>query len=126
MRLEARKASLSVIPEYQLTQLPYETFSFCHIFPFLLPAPHTLEEKLGKDPPPGFPGLETMLPLLLTAVSEGRLTVEDIVKRLYDNPRRIFGLPVQEDTYIEVGCCCRRMVLGENLRALSKLKASLP
>ncbi|KAG8122929.1 hypothetical protein E2320_018351 [Naja naja] len=65
-------------------------------------APHTLEEKLGKEPPPGFPGLETMLPLLLTAVSEGRLTVEDIVKRLYDNPRRIFGLPVQEETYIEV------------------------
>ncbi|XP_061481947.1 CAD protein [Rhineura floridana] len=65
-------------------------------------APHTLEEKLGKTPPPGFPGLETMLPLLLTAVSEGRLTVEDIVQRLYENPRRIFGLPVQEDTYIEV------------------------
>ncbi|XP_042324499.1 CAD protein isoform X2 [Sceloporus undulatus] len=65
-------------------------------------APHTLEEKLGKEPPPGFPGLETMLPLLLTAISEGRLTVEDIVTRLYENPRRIFGLPVQEDTYIEV------------------------
>ncbi|KAJ6650968.1 hypothetical protein lerEdw1_001229 [Lerista edwardsae] len=65
-------------------------------------APHTLEEKLGKNPPPGFPGLETMLPLLLTAVSEGRLTVEDIVKRLYENPQRIFGLPVQEDTYVEV------------------------
>uniref|UniRef100_A0A8D2JBK0 Multifunctional protein CAD n=1 Tax=Varanus komodoensis TaxID=61221 RepID=A0A8D2JBK0_VARKO len=65
-------------------------------------APHTLEEKLGKDPPPGFPGLETMLPLLLTAVSEGRLTVDDIVRRLYENPRRIFGLPVQEDTYVEV------------------------
>lgn len=48
-----------------------------------------------------------MLPLLLTAVSEGRLTVEDIVKRLYDNPRRIFGLPVQEDTYIEVGLLLR-------------------
>ncbi|KAJ7341427.1 hypothetical protein JRQ81_005509 [Phrynocephalus forsythii] len=65
-------------------------------------APHTLEEKLGKDPPPGFPGLETMLPLLLTAVSEGRLTLEDLVQRLYENPRRIFGLPVQEETYIEV------------------------
>ncbi|XP_062823095.1 LOW QUALITY PROTEIN: CAD protein [Anolis carolinensis] len=65
-------------------------------------APHTLEEKLGKTPPPGFPGLETMLPLLLTAVSEGRLTVEDIVARLYENPRRIFGLPLQEDTYVEV------------------------
>ncbi|NXH14339.1 PYR1 protein, partial [Bucco capensis] len=65
-------------------------------------APHTLEEKQGKEPPPGYPGLETMLPLLLTAVSEGRLTVEDIVQRLYENPRKIFGLPAQEDTYVEV------------------------
>ncbi|NXY80061.1 PYR1 protein, partial [Glareola pratincola] len=65
-------------------------------------APHTLEEKQGQEPPPGYPGLETMLPLLLTAVSEGRLTVEDIIQRLYTNPRKIFGLPVQEDTYVEV------------------------
>ncbi|KAF1541067.1 CAD protein, partial [Eudyptula albosignata] len=65
-------------------------------------APHTLEEKQGQEPPPGYPGLETMLPLLLTAVSEGRLTVEDVVQRLYENPRKIFGLPAQEDTYVEV------------------------
>lgn len=70
-----------------------------------LAAPHTLEEKQGQEPPPGYPGLETMLPLLLTAVSEGRLTVEDIIQRLYENPRKIFGLPVQEDTYVEVGPC---------------------
>jgi hypothetical protein len=44
-----------------------------HIF---LSAPHTREEKNSAKPPPGFPGLETMLPLLLTAVSEGRLTME--------------------------------------------------
>jgi carbamoyl-phosphate synthase/aspartate carbamoyltransferase/dihydroorotase len=43
-------------------------------------APHTLAEKDDGNPPPGFPGLETMLPLLLTAVSEGRLTVEDILQ----------------------------------------------
>ncbi|XP_053565421.1 CAD protein isoform X2 [Bombina bombina] len=65
-------------------------------------APHTVEEKEGSQPPPGYPGLETMLPLLLTAVSEGRLTIDDIIKRLYENPRRIFSLPVQENTYIEV------------------------
>ncbi|XP_016160776.1 PREDICTED: CAD protein [Ficedula albicollis] len=65
-------------------------------------APHTLEEKQGQEPPPGYPGLETMLPLLLTAVSEGRLSMEDIVQRLYENPRKIFGLPPQEDTYVEV------------------------
>nr|XP_033793389.1 CAD protein isoform X1 [Geotrypetes seraphini] len=65
-------------------------------------APHSVEEKNGKNAPPGYPGLETMLPLLLTAVSEGRLTIDDIIKRLYENPQKIFSLPIQENTYIEV------------------------
>ncbi|XP_011489670.1 CAD protein [Oryzias latipes] len=65
-------------------------------------APHSVEEKSGDRPPPGYPGLETMLPLLLTAVGDGRLTLDDIVRRLYDNPRKIFNLPVQENTYVEV------------------------
>ncbi|CAH3149400.1 unnamed protein product [Porites evermanni] len=65
-------------------------------------APHTLEEKDSNTPPPGFPGLETMLPLLLTAVHQGRLTVEDIMLRLCTNPRKIFSLPEQKDTYVEV------------------------
>ncbi|KAK3710158.1 hypothetical protein QZH41_010558 [Actinostola sp. cb2023] len=65
-------------------------------------APHTIEEKNSDNAPPGFPGLETMLPLLLTAVHQGRLTMEDLVNKLYHNPRRIFGLPEQKDTYIEV------------------------
>lgn len=69
---------------------------------FLFLAPHSVEEKNSERPPPGYPGLETMLPLLLTAVSEGRLTLDDIIKRLYDNPRKIFKLPVQENTYVEV------------------------
>jgi carbamoyl-phosphate synthase/aspartate carbamoyltransferase/dihydroorotase len=65
-------------------------------------APHTPAEKDGPNPPPGFPGLETSLPLLLTAVGEGRLTIEDLVARCVTNPRRIFGLPVQPDTWVEV------------------------
>jgi len=65
-------------------------------------APHTLAEKDGPNPPPGFPGLETALPLYLTAVSEGRLTLEDLMARLVTNPRRIFNLPDQPDTWIEV------------------------
>ncbi|KAG8277028.1 hypothetical protein J6590_051929 [Homalodisca vitripennis] len=64
--------------------------------------PHTLEEKTSERPPPGFPGLETMLPLLLTAVNEGKLTIEDLVNKLHRNPRRIFQLPEQEHTYVEV------------------------
>jgi carbamoyl-phosphate synthase/aspartate carbamoyltransferase/dihydroorotase len=65
-------------------------------------APHTLSEKDGLNPPPGFPGLETSLPLLLTAVHAGRLSIEDLVLRMHTNPRRIFHLPEQQDTWIEV------------------------
>jgi len=65
-------------------------------------APHTLEEKDGHNPPPGFPGLETALPLLLTAVDAGRLTLDDVISRLYTNPRRIFNLPEQSETWVEV------------------------
>jgi len=65
-------------------------------------APHTLEEKDGPDAPPGFPGLEAALPLLLTAVRQGRLELQDIITRMHDNPRRIFGLPPQPDTHVEL------------------------
>jgi dihydroorotase-like cyclic amidohydrolase len=65
-------------------------------------APHTRAEKEGDNPPPGVPGLETMLPLLLTAVAEGRLTMDRLVQLAHRAPRRIFGLPVQVDTWVEV------------------------
>jgi carbamoyl-phosphate synthase/aspartate carbamoyltransferase/dihydroorotase len=65
-------------------------------------APHLTREKDSKNPPPGFPGLETALPLLLTAVHEGRLTLDDVITRMYHNPRRIFNLPEQPETWIEV------------------------
>ncbi|VDO98634.1 unnamed protein product [Soboliphyme baturini] len=64
-------------------------------------APHLPSDK-QTGICPGFPGLETMLPLLLNAVTEGYLTIEDIVLRMYDNPRKIFHLPAQENTYVEV------------------------
>ena len=65
-------------------------------------APHTLAEKDGENPPPGFPGLETMLPLLLTAVDVGRLTLDDLLQKMVINPRKIFSLPEQPETWVEV------------------------
>ena len=65
-------------------------------------APHTIEEKDSTKPPPGFPGLETALPLLLTAASEGRLTVDDIVEKMYTAPKKIFNIPDQAETWVEV------------------------
>ncbi|CAF0784945.1 unnamed protein product [Rotaria sordida] len=67
-------------------------------------APHTREEKSNKEnPPPGFSGLQTILPLLLTAVHDGKLTIEQLIEKMYTNPKRIFNLPDQgPDTFIEI------------------------
>ena len=65
-------------------------------------APHTLAEKDSEDPPPGFPGLETALSLMLGAVREGRLTINDLILRMHTNPQLIYDLPLQQDTKIEV------------------------
>jgi carbamoyl-phosphate synthase/aspartate carbamoyltransferase/dihydroorotase len=65
-------------------------------------APHTLAEKHGPNPPPGVPGLETALPLMLTAVRDGRLSFERMVALMATNPRRIYQLPDQPDTRVEV------------------------
>ncbi|KAJ1490333.1 dihydroorotase [Baffinella frigidus] len=65
-------------------------------------APHTVEEKTSATPAPGFPGLETMLPLLLTAVAEGRLTLDDLILRMHTNPLKVLGLEAQPDTFVEL------------------------
>lgn len=41
---------------------------------------------------PGAPGLEAMLPLMLTAVVEGRLRLEQVVRLTAANAAAIFGL----------------------------------
>ena len=53
-------------------------------------------------PLPGVPGVETMLPLLLTAVDAGRLELDDLLLRCVENPRRIYALAEQPQTWIEV------------------------
>ena len=65
-------------------------------------APHTLEEKYSASPPPGVPGLETSLPLMLTAVAQERLTLDRLLELMHHNPRRIFNLPEQPDTHVEI------------------------
>ena len=59
-------------------------------------------QRRMANPPPGFPGLETILPLLLTAVNEGRLRLDDLIQKMMTNPRKIFSLPEQPETWVEV------------------------
>lgn len=58
-------------------------------------APHTMEEKSEDvwNAPPGVPGIETILPLLLTQVNQGNLKFMYIKRLLCENPANIFNIP---------------------------------
>ncbi len=83
-------------------------------------APHTLEEKDSPKPPPGFPGLETALPLYLELVREGLISIEQLIDRTVYNPRRLFQLPDQLETWIEVDPDEDWMVHGSELHTRAK------
>jgi len=58
-------------------------------------APHSKEEKEAKgiwNVKPGIAGLETMLPLLLTQVNKGRLTLSTLIRLASEKPAEIFHL----------------------------------
>ncbi|KAL3237519.1 bifunctional carbamoylphosphate synthetase/aspartate transcarbamylase [Nakaseomyces bracarensis] len=57
--------------------------------------PTQLAEITGNKVEIGL-GIKDALPLLLSAVEEGKLTVDDIVERFHDNPSNIFNIPKQE------------------------------
>lgn len=58
-------------------------------------APHTMEEKEENiwDAPPGVPGIEIILPLLLTLLNEGKISFKTIRRLLCENPAKIFNIP---------------------------------
>ncbi len=78
-------------------------------------APHTLIEKRSENPPFGVPGLETSLPLMLIAVHAGRLTLDRLVQMMHTAPRRVFHMPPQPDTYIEVDDARRWTITDDSL-----------
>jgi dihydroorotase len=57
-------------------------------------APHTREEKARPYPasPSGMPGVQTLVPVMLTHVAEGRLTLERFVDLTSHGPNRVFGI----------------------------------
>lgn len=74
-------------------------------------APHTIEEKNHENPlkaPSGVPGVETMIPLLLSVAADhwphptsrrpehANLSYQDIRRLCFDNPNRIFDLRKQD------------------------------
>jgi len=74
-------------------------------------APHTLEEKKIEPPlsaPSGVPGVETMLPLLLTEAAAQKISYADILRLCFTNPNKIFNLGAHG---IEQGKLARLMMI---------------
>lgn len=59
--------------------------------------PYLVAKGLGHDIVPGL-GLRESLPLLLAAVKEGKLTINDVVARFNTNPSKILNIPKQDAT----------------------------
>ncbi|MBA3067091.1 MAG: dihydroorotase [Hyphomonas sp.] len=57
-------------------------------------APHTIEEKARPYPasPSGMPGVQTMVPIMLTHVHDGKLSLQRFVELTSAGPQRVFGL----------------------------------
>ena len=57
-------------------------------------APHTREEKAQPYPksPSGMPGVQTLVPVMLTHVAEGRLSLARFVDLTSHGPNRVFGI----------------------------------
>jgi dihydroorotase len=75
-------------------------------------APHAIEEKSVDsvwEVQPGIPGLETTLPLLLTQVSAGRLSLAELVRLTATEPAKIFNL--SDRGKLEEGNCADIVVV---------------
>ncbi len=63
-------------------------------------APHTHTDKQAGAF--GVPNLETTLPLLLKARREGKISLEQIIQKCHTAPAKLFNLPVDDTTHVEV------------------------
>ncbi len=57
-------------------------------------APHTIEEKSRPYPasPSGMPGVQTLVPVMLTHVADGKLSLERFIELTSAGPQRVFGI----------------------------------
>ena len=90
-------------------------------------APHTRQEK-EEGGAFGFPGLETTLPLLLTAAVGAKnllplqtnITIDDIIRLCHTNPSKIFKIKTDPNTKIEVDENEEWTIQNENLATKCK------
>ncbi len=95
-------------------------------------SPHAKEEKLRPniwEAIAGWPGVETMLPLILNEVNKGTLTLNEAVRYMSENPAKVWSmypkkgsLAVGSDGDMTVvDLRAQSMIKAENLHSKSKL-----
>lgn len=96
-------------------------------------APHTAEEKFDDlwSIPAGMCGTETLAPLMLNAVNEGRISLQKLTALMSENPAKRFGIYPQKGS-LEVGTDADLTIVdmdkktdikAENLHSKSKVTA---
>jgi dihydroorotase len=87
-------------------------------------APHTLQEKARPWPesPSGMPGVQTLVPLMLDHVNQGRLTLERLVDLTSTGVARVFGLrrkgrlaPGHDADFTLVDLTARRTITNQQM-----------
>ncbi len=87
-------------------------------------APHTLEEK--RERAPGFPGVETMYPLLMSMVDKNILSLNTVVDKIARGPAELFGFnghgEIKEGNYANLAVFDlseKKEIRGEDLHTKS-------
>lgn len=65
-------------------------------------APHTLEEKARPYPqsPSGMPGVQTIVPIMLNFVNQGKLSLEQMTRLLCIHPARLYKMKGKGGLYV--------------------------
>jgi len=83
-------------------------------------APHSKENKDKEYPntPSGMPGVQTIFPVMLDHVNKGKLTLEQLIKLMCENPCRIFG--IKDKGYIKEGYDADLTIVDMNKEVIIK------
>ena len=78
-------------------------------------APHLKvnKDKTYPDSPSGMPGVQTLLPVMLNHVNNGKLKLEQLIKFICENPVKIFG--IKNKGYIKKDFDADFTVLSDNI-----------
>ena len=83
-------------------------------------APHLKEnkEKIYPNSPSGMPGVQTLMPVMLNHVNDGKLSLEQLMNSICENPVKIFG--IKDKGFIKVGFDADFTIVDMNKKIIIK------